>query len=284
MQTPRPTWRSRVWVGAVAALMALGLVFSSVGVGDATAGWVLVATAVAIASAVIVGAQRRVRAQRRRYEDALADWAAERAAQGERLRIASELHDLVSHGLGLITVRAAAALSVSGAEGERERAQALADVERVGRETTTELRRMLTVLRDRDSAPRLPTDSLADLPAIVALAARSGLAVELAIHEPGEVSAGVQVAVCAVVREALSNAARHCGPTSAHVSVGGEDGVVVVSVSDDGPREGWRAQPGAGHGLSALGGRIQALGGTLEAAPTGSGFRLVARIPDERRA
>jgi signal transduction histidine kinase len=94
------------------------------------------------------------------------------------------------------------------------------------------------------------------------------------------VSAGAQLTVCAVVREALSNALRHAGPTRARVEVARRGGVLVATVRDDGPVDDAKAHPGAGQGLVGLRERVTALGGTLDAAPQGRGFALTARIPD----
>lgn len=283
MQTDRPMWRSRAWLVAAVVLLVLGLVMSTIGVDSPATGRAVVAVAAALAASVIGWAQLRIRAQRRQYDDELAAWASEQAAQAERLRIAADLHDLVSHGLGLITVRAAAARSVAGSGGEGERADALADIERVGRETTTELRRMLTVLRDPDAAPLRPADTIDDLPAIVEAANRTGLTASLGVDDPGDVSPGVQLTVCAVVREALNNTIRHAGPTQARVGVHRDGEAIVVDVSDAGPHEQWQPQPGAGHGLDGLRERVTALGGTLHAASADPGFRVTARIPDRDR-
>lgn len=283
MQTGRPMWRSRAWLGAAITLTALLLGLSTIAVENPTAAAIVLALAAVVAVSVIGGTQARIRAQRRRYEDELAAWASERATHAERLRIAADLHDLVSHGLGLITVRAAAARTVAGPDAAEERADALADIEHAGRETATELRRMLTVLRDPGSAPLCPADSLADVPDIVQAANAAGLAASVSIDELGEVSPGAQLTVCAVVREGVNNALRHAGPTRAHVRVRREEGAVVVDVQDAGPAAHWPAQPGAGHGLDGLRDRVGVLGGTVDTMPAGDGFRLVARVPDASR-
>lgn len=280
METDRPIWRSRAWLGAVAVLLALVIVMLSIGVNNSAAGTVVFACA-AIAAALVIGwTQLRLRTHRKRYEEELATWAAERATQAERLRIAADLHDLVSHGLGLITVRAAAALSVTGAGAPREQTSALADIEHASRETTTELRRMLTVLRDPGGAPLRPADTLADLPAIVQLGMTAGLTTSLDVHDLGDVSPGVQLTVCAVVRGSLNNTLRHAGPTSAQIEVHRDGQWITVRVQDAGPQGPWRPHPGAGHGLAGLRERVSALGGTLTAEPTEPGFQVLARIPD----
>jgi two-component system sensor histidine kinase DesK len=284
METGRPTWSSRAWPVAWATLVLLVAMLMTIGVqGRATQ--LLPLVVVGLAVLVSAWAVLRTRRDRRAHEDRLADWAGERAAQAERLRIAGDLHDLVSHGLGLITVRAAVAARLAGPEGTAEQAAALADIEEVSRETTTELRRMLTVLRTPEAAAALqPAESLADLPRIVAAARGAGLDATLELPALDGVSPGVQLTVCAVVREALSNAARHAGPTTARVSVRRDGETVVVSAADDGPATGWEPRPGAGHGLAGLRERVAAIGGSLAAGTDGDGFAVTARLPDAEAA
>lgn len=276
---PRPSGRSSVLPVAVVVGAVLVTAMCTVG-GEGPAAvilpWVMVAGAVAAA----VWAVRRSRADRRAYEARLTAWAAAEAVLAERLRIAGDLHDIVSHGLGLITVRAAATRHLPKPP---EVAAALTDIEDASRHATAELRRMLTVLREPDAAGRrAPLEGIADLPAIVGGAAVAGLRAELAVEPLGDVSQGVQVAVCKTVREALSNAARYAGPTDVRVRVRRDGRSVVVAVTDGGPApEGWRAAPGAGHGLAALRERVGGLGGTLTAEPVDGGYRVTARIPDE---
>lgn len=236
----------------------------------------------AIAAALTVWAVRSGRQQRRRYEARIAALAADGAAQAERLRLARDLHDLVSHNIGLVTVRAANALHVGDPADERE---ALRDVERIGRTATHELRRMLRVLRQPDSSvgSTMPTDSFDALPALVDAARDSGLAVTLDLDQEPDVSAVTQLAVCKVVREGLANVARHAGPCSVMVSVRLVDGWWVTTVHDSGGSADWQVVPGSGFGLRALREQIVALGGELTTRDAGgqSGFELRARIPDQ---
>ncbi|SED75399.1 sensor histidine kinase [Jiangella alba] len=272
----RPTWSSRAWPVAWAALFLLVSGLMTIGNQD-PATQLLPLVVVGLAVLIAVWAVLRTRRERRAYDDRLAAWAGERAAQAERLRIAGDLHDLVSHGLGLITVRAAVAVRL---DDPGQQAAALADIEEVSRETTTELRRMLTVLRTPDATAALrPAESLADLPGIVAAARGAGLDASLDLPELDGVSPGTQLTVCAVVRETLSNTARHAGPTRVRVGVRRDGGSVVVTVGDDGPAAGWEPRPGAGHGLAGLRERVTALGGTLAARPAGAGFAVTASFP-----
>lgn len=248
---------------------------------------VIVAGLIGMSAAVVWAVQRSHR-QRREYEARLTEWAAERAVTKERLRIARDLHDLSSHGLGIITVRATSTTFLDGPDADIERQQAMRDIERVSRQTMTELRRMLTLLRTPNDAPAplRPADTLATLPGILADAERHGLIIQFEVpgsddegDDASALSQSVQLTACTVVREALANALRHAGPTTVTVSVVRERDCVTIEVRDDGPQPGWRAESGAGHGLIGLQERLATHDGTLTAAPDGNGFRVRAVIP-----
>ena len=278
----RPARRSRVLPLAGAAMAVVLLVGLTFGVTGALA----VTLPIGITAATItvaVWAVIRLRAERAAHDDALTEWASSGAVLAERLQIARDLHDIVSHGLGMITVRAAAArhLDTNGAN-RADLVQALADIEAASREATVELRRMLGVLRNADDpAPRAPAGSLASLPGIIEAATRAGLQVDLQSEHLGEVSPGVQLVISSIVREALANTIRHAGPTRALVHLGRHGSLITATITDAGPVPGWQAAPGAGHGLIGLRERIHALGGTMSAGPHQSGYRVSARLPDE---
>jgi len=124
-------------------------------------------------------------------------------------------------------------------------------------------------------------DSLADLPGIAGTARRAGLDVETSVDAPEDLPLGAQATACAVVREALANAARHAGATRALVSVTATEARVRVDVRDSGPSAGWRPHPGTGNGLAVLRERVGLHGGTLTTGPFEDGFRVTADIPLE---
>lgn len=275
---------SRAWL--IAACIVVVLVLTLLALGqDAPYLGIAIGLIVASAVGVTTWALLSSRQARRVYEEQLSRWAADSAVQAERLRIARDLHDLASHGLGLMTVRAATANLIDDGSGEAERRQALMDIERLSRETTAELRSMLALLRSgADSpAPLRPAASVADLPRIVSDARAAGLDVAFDRSDLGQTSPAVQLTVCAVVRECLTNTLRHAGPTHARITIERRAAGIDVEVQDDGPVPGWSPRPGTGTGLRGLQERLAVHHGTLDAARgTGAaGFRVLAHIPDE---
>jgi signal transduction histidine kinase len=279
----RPAWTPRAGKIAVAALVLLVLAVFFVN-RDGVIALAFVFSLILLTIMATIWTLLRGR-QRREFERQLEQWAADRAVQYERLRIARELHDLTSHGLGLIILRAAAAAKVTGPGTEPERCAALRDIEDIGREATNELRRMLTLLRTPgdDAVPLRPAETLDDLPAIIDAARGDGLIIEAALRDLGHPDPGVQLTICAVAREALANALRHAGPTTVHLTLERDRDTIRLDVCDAGPAPGWQARPGAGHGLAGLRERLALHGGALTATPARDGFRVTAELPDGAR-
>ena len=215
----------------------------------------------------------------RRQAEQLRSQQISTAVTMERLTIARDLHDLISHGIGLITVRAAVARNVDAEDPERL-AAALCDIEQASRATTLELRRMLQVLRSDQDAPLSPSPGDPNWDDLLASAERAGLHVEMSNGGVTPNSEGVALAIHRILQEGLANAARHAGPTSVHVELTRRGEVLHVAVTDSGPVPGWRSPPGTGSGLIGLRERVAALGGNLRHHRSPDGFRLEAELPD----
>jgi signal transduction histidine kinase len=199
----------------------------------------------------------------------------------ERARIARELHDVVAHGVSLMTVQAGAAKTVAAADPEAA-AQAMAAVEQAGRQALGELRHLLAVLRpDRSDEELGPQPGLADVPRLVDRFREAGLRVTLdADAAPAGLPARVDLFAFRIVQEAMTNVLKHGGPgTAAEVTVRVGGRAVTVSVVDDG--HGTHVLPvRSGHGLVGMRERTQLLGGILQAGPRpDGGFQVTATLP-----
>lgn len=215
--------------------------------------------------------QRAADAERTREEAAL------RRAGEERLRIARELHDSLTHSISIIKVQAGVAVHLARKRGE-EVPHALLAIQEASGEAMRELRATLEVLRDDAGDP--PGSGLDLLDDLVKRARDAGLPTTVTIHgDRRPLPAEVDRAAYRIVQEALTNVARHAGPASASVRVVYGDDSLLVQVDDDG-RASPDAQPVPGVGLLGMRERVTALGGRLEAAPrSGGGFTVRADLP-----
>jgi len=204
--------------------------------------------------------------------------AAEVALARERAVLAREMHDVVSHQVSLVAVRAGA-LQVSSTDPE---ARVAADeIRRLGVQTLTELRSMVAVLRaSGGSAGGLaPQPGLADL---TGLLDGSGIAVERDVQLPDDLPAPVQRAVHRFVQEALTNARKHAPGAAVQLRASAVAGSVRVEVDTGAGTGPGPDLPGGGLGLLGLRERAELLGGSVEAVlePDGT-HRLTMRLPVE---
>ncbi|WP_262284051.1 sensor histidine kinase [Micromonospora sp. MA102] len=214
--------------------------------------------------------QRAVEAERTREEMAL------RRAGEERLRIARDLHDTLTHNISVIKVQAGIAVHLARKHGEEPSSTLLA-IQEASSAAMRELRATLDVLRapsDGDPVGLARVDELAQR------TRAAGVPVRLTVTgQPGELPAEVDQAGYRVVQEALTNVARHAGPASAEIHVEYAPAQLTVSVTDDGQASPVRpVTPGVG--LSGMRERVTGLGGTLRAAARdGGGFTVRATFP-----
>jgi signal transduction histidine kinase len=113
--------------------------------------------------------------------------------------------------------------------------------------------------------------------AIKTLARRSAVPVHLDIQIDRRLPEPVEIAAYYTVAEALTNAAKHAGATTAGIEVAERGGLLHVRVRDDG-RGG--ADFSHGSGLVGLRDRAEALGGHLQLhSPPGEGTTLEITLP-----
>jgi signal transduction histidine kinase len=206
------------------------------------------------------------------------------------MRIARELHDVVSHSIGVISVQAGVAAHLLERRPDKA-GKALATIRQASDEALDELHAMLGVLRQPDGdAPLSPAPGLAQLGALVAQAQAAGLEVQVDAEGAANLPPAVDLAGYRIVQESLTNVVRHAGATRATVTVAADGDTLLVEVSDDGtgaPAAGNGNGNGNGtrQGIVGMRERARALGGTLEAGPRPEGgFRVSARLPTGGRS
>jgi signal transduction histidine kinase len=283
--------------GAVAVVPGPGGVFVPQGARWRLDGLVALAALVGIAVVGAAGAARE-RIRRLQAEHAV---ATERALEAERARIASELHDVVTHNVSVMIVQAGAARQVLDVAPQDARAALLA-VESSGRAAMAELRHLLGLLSPAHpgadgaevsaadgpaaDAELRPQPGLAQLPALVSRMTAAGLPLDLHVRElPEDLPPGLDLAAFRVVQEALTNVLKHAGKPATSVRVDYRDGSLLLEVTDSGrpiPAAGPVVVPGTGRGLAGLRERVGVYGGELDAGPQpGGGWLVRARIPVE---
>lgn len=268
----RAVWVTLAGVVPAAVLLVVADVvgYSQIGMSGrvgaiAQAGWVIV-------PALIGGLLRETRAARARA----AEEAAGRRVEQERLRMEREVHDVVGHGLSVISLQAGVALHVLSRRPERARS-ALEAIQATSREALNELRVTLAASPVEGASYSMGLARLAEIIQQVRLA---GLSVE--IDTGGVVRAlptEVDQVALRVVQESLTNVLRHAGPATAHVQVNYEPERLTVSVGDDGQAASDGTASG-GRGLAGLRQRTVELGGALAAGPEpDGGWRVCAMLP-----
>ena len=203
---------------------------------------------------------------------------ARRRADEERLHIARELHDSLTHQISVIKVQAEAAVHLARRRGEPV-PEALLAIRDAGREAARELRSTLEVLRADDRPPH----GLDHVPELVRRARTAGLDARLTIEGgAGDVPDAVGRTAYRIVQESLTNIARHAAAATASVRIDYRPDTVVIRVDDDGRATAGDA-PVPGVGLRGMRERVTALGGKLRAAPRDEGgFTVHAELPVRR--
>jgi signal transduction histidine kinase len=221
--------------------------------------------------------QAHLREVERRAEQAerTRDEVARRRAVEERLRIARDLHDSLTHSISVIKVQAGVAAHLARKNGE-EPSDALLAIQEASSDAVRELRSTLDVLRREED---VNGSGLDQLPALVDRARSSGLPTTYTVlGDRRPLPPAVDQAAYRVVQEALTNVTRHAGQATASVQITHDARTLTIRVDDDGA--GSQRPPVPGYGLVGMRERVTALGGRLRAEPGASrGFTVVAELP-----
>ncbi|MFC1411827.1 sensor histidine kinase [Streptacidiphilus sp. N1-12] len=239
--------------------------------------------------------QLRLAATRLRFTELQEEQAAamRRAVEEERSRIASELHDVVTHNVSVMVIQAGAARTVLDSSPELAK-EALLAVEAGGRAAMAELRHVMGLLavsgtggsrepaNGRPSSDELePQPGLGQLTALVQRVRGAGLPVTLSLSLPPEpLLSGVDLTAYRVVQEALTNTIKHAAGAASAITIDHDEQALTIEVVDTGGTPAVHSLSGNSRGLLGLRERLAVYGGTLDAGRTiGGGYRIMARIP-----
>jgi signal transduction histidine kinase len=218
-----------------------------------------------------VGTLRRQRGELERLHEV--EVAAVAAA--ERAVIARELHDVVAHAVSVVVIQAQVGSRAVRAD-PAAAVGALETIETSGRGALIELRRLLTVLADDDRPAPLVAPE--DLAAVLDRVRAAGLDLSVDCDPLPDLPPAAGLAVHRVVQESLTNALKHAPSAPAVLRIRcGPDRIrlEVENALADAPSD----VPGSARGLVGMRERLELIGGTFEAGPVGTRFRVRATVP-----
>ncbi|MGP3956793.1 sensor histidine kinase [Nonomuraea sp. 3N208] len=271
--------KAAIWLAVALAVPVYGLMALAEEDPAAASGMNLLSgwlVAMVVVGEVVRSRRAYLRAVEERAEEAerTREEAALRRAGEERLWIAQELHDSLTHSISVVNVQAAVAMELLERDPARTR-EALAAIKESGHEAMDELRATLGVLRQ--AGLESPDAGLAGLPRLVSRAEGAGLRVSYTVTgDPYAVPPEVDRAAYRIVQEALTNVLRHAGAAAVAVSIGYDPAGITLRVDNDGEA----GTAGPGMGLIGMRERAVAAGGSLTAGPgEDGGFSVRAELP-----
>jgi signal transduction histidine kinase len=243
------------------------------------AGWLISAVGGIVASRLWLLHLREVEQRADEAERTREETARLRAVE-ERLRIARELHDSLTHSISVVQVQAGVAVHLARKRGE-EVPPALLAIQEAGADAARELRETLGVLRSDEEGEG---SDLSHLDRLVARTRTAGLPVTVIVTGTERpLPPEVNQAAYRIVQEALTNVSRHAGHACASVHLHYSPQTLSIQVDDDGKgvQAGNGSRPsGSGLGLVGMRERVTALGGKLQAGPQDSGgYQVRAELP-----
>lgn len=252
-------------IGSAVLLASLGLTFvRGEGLDDLIGGFALLLTV------VLLGIAFRYRAGSRQR-------GLDRIRMREREHLARDLHDTVAHHVSAIAIRAQAGLAVAARDpGAAE--DALGVIEAEAAKTLSELRSMVRVLRQGDTAELAPSPRLGDIEQLAGTRPGGAAVIVKVAGDDGSIPPPVAAAVFRLAQESVTNALRHARQvTLVDVFVEADAGGLRLSVTNDGEVA---SSPTPGFGIIGMMERAALLGGTCQAGPApGGGWAVTAVLP-----
>lgn len=265
--------RAAIITAVIAAMMPLAHLAS--GVDDlGWPPWVFAHVFIFALGLVLVRQQELIRELAAARED-----LARQAVGEERRRIARELHDLTGHTLAAVLLHVTGARHVLRRDLDEADA-ALRQAEEVGRGSLDQIRHVVAGLRTDESGTDPALASADDLRPLVEEYRRAGLLVDATIDPAIErVGGPVGTALHRIAREALANVAHHAPANRVHLDASATDEALLLDIVDRGSPAADPVDPSGHFGLIGMRERARAVGGHLDAGPTGDGWAVRVRLP-----
>lgn len=219
--------------------------------------------------------RRRTTAFQALADNAAAEKDAREAAaiDAERARIGSELQDIIAHSISAMVIQAGSARLLLRADPAQAR-DSILTVEETGRQTLSDLRRLLGMLRKNDDPRALsPQPGLGQIAALIDSVHGKGLACERhTVGAPIDLTPGIDLVAYRVIEAALQAAVEeHACHSSISIDYGPRE--LAVEVRGD------RAIHDLDGVFAPLADRVNLYRGVLRTQATDGGFALHARLP-----
>jgi two-component system, NarL family, sensor histidine kinase DesK len=255
-----------LWVG-VAIVVSAALAFHAAGYVDSPLAIAQQVTA-AVVTAIYIASFWILDVERLWWLKAVTDLddsrrtAAQLATTRERLRLADDLHDILGHALEVVAFKSELAARLQEVDPARARAE-MEEVQRVARESLTEVRALVRSGRD--------TDLAAELAGARAVLGSAGIVLQVT-GDPSLVPEEGRSVLGRVLREGMTNVLRHAQPSHCRIEITPNRLVVVNDGVSGSASDG-------GTGLAGLERYLEEHSGRLAAGSDGAGgFRLEATI------
>jgi len=206
---------------------------------------------------------------------------ADLAVAQERLRIAHEMHDGIAQVLGYVNTKVQAATEYilqgktdDGLGQLRELGSAAREAYGDVREAIVDLRTLPGPSQSFEEVLRDYADRWMD---------QTGIATQLLVDSTLKLSAGMELQLVRIIQEALTNIRKHAKATTAKIDLRQRDGILFVTVTDDGIGLQQTARTPAvfpRFGMATMRERTESIGGrfVIESTP-GSGTRVRVEVP-----
>lgn len=201
----------------------------------------------------------------------------ERVVAEERLRIARDLHDTIAHEIAVMRLQAELAERALSTNPPQS-AESLSVIRQASKAVLEQISDLMKALREKRDTNFV--ESLADLTALLGKYEKANLKVKFErFGKLDELPTDVDRVAFRIVQEGLTNASKHSSDKLVFLTISVDDETVRIKMTNS-VRAGETNQVQSGFGLVGLRERVQLVGGTLVAEPTGEGtFELSAVLP-----
>lgn len=272
----RDAAEAAIWAGLSLILLCVHLLTNAaalsgpLGLVPATA-WVAIPFTIGLSRRLVVQAATRTRVETER-----------RLVEAERLRLATEVHDIIGHGLAAIQLQADVALHLRRTKPEQA-VVALEAISRSSAEALAELRITLNQIGSTDAAEidqvagRAPTPGLDRLDDVCRRVREAGAVVELSVvGSRRRLPPAVDVAAYRIIQESLTNVVKHAADRRAEVVLAYTEDDVSVTVTNPIDETGSVRE---GFGIAGMRRRTEGVGGRFDVSTGPDTFTVSARLP-----